>query len=172
MKEYWIRDLPIYRGFRTLYYDVRNRQISYLNGATTNFVWADGNLVHEYTNTSTKTYFYAIILAGDSAGQAYLYNTHGDVIKLIGTLTWNYQYDAYGVQQNPDPLDGNAFRYDEEKLEMLDDVLYIIMAYNEEHQAWSVYYRYNGMEGRYIADDGTMYFSSFEKIDYYKMIGG
>ena len=101
-----------------------------------------------------------------------MYNTHGDVIRLIGTLTWSYIYDAYGVQQNPDPLDGNAFRYDEEKLEMLDDVLYIIMAYNEEHQAWSVYYQYNGMEGRYIADDGTMYFSSFEKIDYYKMIGG
>jgi len=67
--------------------------------------------VHEYTNTSTKTYFYAIILVSDSAGQAYLYNTHGDVIRLIGTLTWNYTYDAYGVQKNPDPLDGNAFRY-------------------------------------------------------------
>lgn len=62
------------------------------------------------------------------------------------------------MQQNPDPLDGNAFRYDEEKLEMLDDVLYIIMAYNEEHQAWSVYYCYNGVESRYIADDGTMFF--------------
>ncbi len=93
----------------------------------------------------------------DSAGQAYLYKTHGDVVKLIGTLTWSYAYDAYGVQQNPDPL---------------DDVLYIIMAYNEEHQAWSVYYCYNGVESSYIADDGTMFFSSFDQIDYYKMIGG
>jgi len=73
-----------------------------VNGSTTNFVWADGNLVHEFTNTSTKTYFYAIILVSDSAGQAYLYNTHGDVIRLIGTLTWSYTYDAYGVQKNPD----------------------------------------------------------------------
>ncbi len=32
-------------------------------------------------------------------------------MKLIGTLTWNYQYNAYGVQKNPDPQDGNAFRY-------------------------------------------------------------
>ena len=77
-------------GTATYTYDVRNRQISYLsgttaavytyhpdnlrktktvNGATTNFVWADENLVHEFTNTSTKTYFYAIILVSDSAGQ-------------------------------------------------------------------------------------------------------
>ena len=47
----------------------------------------------------------------DSAGQTYLFNTHGDVVKLIGTLTWSYTYDAYGVQQNPDPIDTNAFRY-------------------------------------------------------------
>ena len=33
------------------------------------------------------------------------------MIRLIGTLTWTYTYDAYGVQKNPDPLDGNAFRY-------------------------------------------------------------
>jgi len=26
-------------------------------------------------------------------------------------LTWSYAYDAYGVQQNPDPIDTNAFRY-------------------------------------------------------------
>ncbi len=91
---------------------------------------------------------------------------------LVPTYDKSGKKPAVSIHTHPHDRNENILWNDEEKLEMLDDVLYIIMAYNEEHQAWSVYYRYNGMEGRYIADDGTMYFSSFEKIDYYKMIGG
>ena len=43
-----------------------------------------------------------------------LFNAHGDVTELLsdtGTVTHKYDYDAFGVEKKPDPLDGNPFRY-------------------------------------------------------------
>ena len=47
-------------------------------------------------------------------GQLVLFNAHGDVTELVsdsGTVTHKYDYDAFGVEKKPDPLDGNPFRY-------------------------------------------------------------
>ena len=44
----------------------------------------------------------------------YIYNGSGDVIQLVnssGTVIKNYDYDAWGVERNPDPNDTNPFRY-------------------------------------------------------------
>ena len=43
-----------------------------------------------------------------------LFNAHGDVTELVsdsGAVTHKYDYDAFGVEKNPDPLDENPFRY-------------------------------------------------------------
>ena len=44
----------------------------------------------------------------------YLFNAHGDVTGLAdstGASTRAYDYDAFGVVKDPDPLDENPFRY-------------------------------------------------------------
>lgn len=44
----------------------------------------------------------------------YSFNAHGDVTQLVnafGTVTKDYRYDAFGVEQEPDPADANPWRY-------------------------------------------------------------
>lgn len=44
----------------------------------------------------------------------YHYNAHGDVVQLTdstGALVKNYEYDAFGVEENADEDDANLFRY-------------------------------------------------------------
>ena len=44
----------------------------------------------------------------------YTQNAHGDVVNLTdetGAVTKSYTYDAFGVEQNIDDADTNAFRY-------------------------------------------------------------
>ncbi len=46
--------------------------------------------------------------------QYYTQNAHGDVVNLTdadGAITKSYTYDAFGVEQNIDDADTNAFRY-------------------------------------------------------------
>ena len=48
------------------------------------------------------------------AAQYYLFNAHGDVAQrtdALGNLLKNYRYDAFGNEENPEPLDVNPFRY-------------------------------------------------------------
>ena len=63
------------------------------------------------------------------------------MIRLIGTLTWTYTYDAYGVQQNPDPLDGNAFRYAGQYFDLESGTYYLRSRY------------YNPNTGRFTQQD-------------------
>ena len=49
-----------------------------------------------------------------NSGHFYLYNAHGDVVQLTddsGTVTKDYDYDAFGVERNRDANDSNPFRY-------------------------------------------------------------
>ncbi|MEM1485863.1 RHS repeat-associated core domain-containing protein [Oscillospiraceae bacterium PP1C4] len=49
----------------------------------------------------------------DTERQSYLFNAHGDVVQLVdayGNIK-SYQYDAFGNEENPEPLDSNPFRY-------------------------------------------------------------
>ena len=50
----------------------------------------------------------------DGARTYYHYNAHGDVVQLTnssGTVTKNYTYDAFGVEQDASDSDANPFRY-------------------------------------------------------------
>ena len=56
------------------------------------------------------------LIASVKDGQAtyYHYNAHGDVVQLTdstGALVKNYEYDAFGVEENADEYDANLFRY-------------------------------------------------------------
>ena len=68
-------------------------------------------------NTVTQNYLRGINLIRREAGTAtdyYIFNAHGDVVNLVntaGVVTQSYDYDAFGVEQDPDPLDTNHFRY-------------------------------------------------------------
>lgn len=85
------------------------------------FVWSGGNMVYEYeylTPTQGIVYVYGINLIStrNNSGveKFYLYNAHGDVVQLVnssGTVVKEYQYDAFGVEYNPDANDTNYFRY-------------------------------------------------------------
>ena len=71
----------------------------------------------ERTGSKTVTYLRgANLISRSDANKTtyYLFNAHGDVTELLsdtGTVTHKYDYDAFGVEKKPDPLDGNPFRY-------------------------------------------------------------
>ncbi len=65
----------------------------------------------------TATYIRGLSLVAavrDGARTYYHYNAHGDVVQLTnssGTVTRNYTYDAFGVEQDASDSDANPFRY-------------------------------------------------------------
>ena len=65
----------------------------------------------------TATYIRGLSLVAavkDGVRTYYHYNAHGDVVQLTnssGTVTKNYTYDAFGVEQNASDGDANPFRY-------------------------------------------------------------
>ena len=83
----------------------------------TYFLLDGGNVVGEHVGSKTVTYLRGVNLISRSDGSKktyYLFNAHGDVTELLsdtGTVTHKYDYDAFGVEKKPDPLDGNPFRY-------------------------------------------------------------
>ena len=74
-------------------------------------------MVGEHIGSKTVTYLRgANLISRSDANKTtyYLFNAHGDVTELLsdtGTVTHKYDYDAFGVEKKPDPLDGNPFRY-------------------------------------------------------------
>ena len=83
----------------------------------TYFLLDGGNVTGERTGSKTVTYLRGANLISRSDGSKktyYLFNAHGDVTELVSdssTVTHKYDYDAFGVEKKPDPLDGNPFRY-------------------------------------------------------------
>ena len=83
----------------------------------TDFLLDGGNVVGEHVGSKTVTYLRGANLISRLDGSKktyYLFNAHGDVTELVsdsGTVTHKYDYDAFGVEKKPDPLDGNPFRY-------------------------------------------------------------
>ena len=74
----------------------------------------------------------------------YLQNAHGDVTALLdtaGELTKSYVYDAFGVEQNIDDSDSNAFRYCGEYYDTEAGTIYLRARY------------YNPVTGRFISRD-------------------
>ena len=76
--------------------------------------------------------------------QYYTQNAHGDVVNLTdstGAITKSYKYDAFGVEQNVDDADDNAFRYCGEYFDAETGTIYLRARY------------YNPTTGRFISRD-------------------
>ena len=74
----------------------------------------------------------------------YTQNAHGDVVNLTdetGAVTKSYTYDAFGVEQNIDDSDTNAFRYCGEYYDSESGTIYLRARY------------YNPTTGRFISRD-------------------
>ena len=100
------------------YYPNGLRATKTVNGVETAFVLNGGNVALEVTGGAvTAKYVRGINLINSTIGGAanwYFYNAHGDVVQLAnnsGNVTKTYDYDAFGVEKNPDPNDANNFRY-------------------------------------------------------------
>ena len=76
--------------------------------------------------------------------QYYTQNAHGDVVNLTdadGAITKSYTYDAFGVEQNIDDADTNAFRYCGEYYDAETGTIYLRARY------------YSPTTGRFISRD-------------------
>ena len=76
--------------------------------------------------------------------QYYTQNAHGDVVNLTdadGAITKSYTYDAFGVEQNIDDADTNAFRYCGEYYDSETGTIYLRARY------------YDPSMGRFISRD-------------------
>lgn len=82
-------------------------------------VWVDSKLAAEIIDGEiANQYLWGFNLFAreepNSNSIYYEYNAHGDVIQLTdwnGAKIREYHYDAFGVEQSPDPADTNPFRY-------------------------------------------------------------
>ncbi len=95
------------------------RKSKTIDGATTDFVWDGQQLALEETGSASTVYIRGLQLIAQTGGTAasdalyYLHDGHGSVTRLTnsaGTITGNYQYDAFGNQENSAD-DSNPFRY-------------------------------------------------------------
>ncbi len=122
------------------------------NGNTTNHIWDGSNIVIETNGagTITKKYLRGInLIASDIGGTTnyYLYNGHGDVIQLTqtnGTVTKNYDYDAFGIEKNIDQNDTNPYRYCGEYYDTETGTIYLRARY------------YDPSMGRFISEDSYL----------------
>jgi RHS repeat-associated core domain len=76
--------------------------------------------------------------------QYYTQNAHGDVVNLTdadGAVTKSYTYNAFGVEQNIDDADTNAFRYCGEYYDAETGTIYLRARY------------YSPTTGRFISRD-------------------
>ena len=101
----------------------------------TYFLLDGGNVVGEHIGSKTVTYLRgANLISRSEGGKAsyYLFNAHGDVTELLsdsGAVTHKYDYDAFGVEKNPDPLDANPFRYCGEYFDRETETYYLRARY-------------------------------------------
>ena len=94
------------------------RQSKTVDGVTTNYVWNGSNMVLEENSTGINKYYYGAdgIAFADFNGTTNYYqkNAHGDITALTdanGTITRNYQFDAFGNELTDNINDINPFRY-------------------------------------------------------------
>ena len=101
----------------------------------TNYLLDGGNVVGEHIGSKTVTYLRGANLisrTGDDGTDFYLFNAHGDVTGLAdstGVSTRAYDYDAFGVEKDPDPLDENPFRYCGEYFDRETETYYLRARY-------------------------------------------
>jgi len=101
-----------------------------------------GNVALEHIgSTVTVVYIRGINLVYSVIGTRtnyYLYNGHGDVVQLVdvsGALTKEYDYDAFGNEENINAVDVNPFRYSGEYFDIGSGLSTgdFIVGYNSEY---------------------------------------
>ena len=104
--------------YKYAYYPNGLRMYKDLNGTMTYFQWDGDNIWGLSANASNGlTHYYYRGLNGvikENYGATYVYNGHGDVVKVVdsnGRVTKDYEYDAFGVVDNENATDGNPWRY-------------------------------------------------------------
>lgn len=136
-----------YRG-DGLRHSVEVRKLTESQSKTTLYCWDGSNIVAEQTDDQkVKTYLRGINLIAcekDNVVYFYILNEHGDVTQLwsqSGACKGSYEYDAFGVEKNPDKEDENPFRYCGEYLD-LNSGMYYLRNRN-----------YNPNRGRFLTED-------------------
>jgi len=136
-----------YRG-DGLRHSAQVRKLTESHGKTNLYCWDGSDIVAEQADgEQIKTYIRGInLIAGEIDRVVYYYilNEHGDVTLLwnqSGTYKASYEYDAFGVERNPDKEDENSFRYCGEYLD-LETITYYLRAR---------YYR--TVTGRFTSED-------------------
>ncbi len=121
-----------------------------VNGVMTRHVWDGSQIALELNGAGTVTQKYIrginLIAAENGSGvrSYYLYNGHGDVVKLAnssGDAIKSYDYDAFGNEKNIDNNDTNVFRYAGEYFDKETGTIYLRARY------------YNPEIGRFITED-------------------
>ncbi len=115
----------------TYYIDGLRKSKKVGTGETKYFIWSNGNMVYEFTATDDNTYFFGLHLIS-SDDYKYVLNAHGDVVALVnssGTVTKRYEYDAFGVELNPDENDTNPYRYCAEYFDVESGTIYLRARY-------------------------------------------
>ncbi|WP_343252801.1 RHS repeat-associated core domain-containing protein [Ligaoa zhengdingensis] len=146
MTEYdvWNRQVKVTNDAGTssyAYYPDGLRYSKTVNGALLRQVWDGTNLAYEYTlgeeDAAVPVRRYArginaIYVESGDAKSYYLYNAHGDVVQLTdatGTVTQEYEYDAFGNEQNPNANDTNPMRYCGEYFDAETGTIYLRARY-------------------------------------------
>gem|GEM_PF-2424206 len=128
-------------------YNTKGLRISKtVNGQETRHIWDGSNIVMELNGSDQviDKYIRGNQLIKSDLNGYYLYNNHGDVIQLTdkqGTVTTSYLYDAFGIEQEPQPNDPNPFRYCGEYLDKESGNVYLRARY------------YDPETGRFISED-------------------
>ena len=140
-------------GQRTNYkYNGQNQRMrKWTEGTTTYYYWDRGYISNERGRDSWISANYVGldgIFARETKKNAeevsyMMKDGHGNVTSVIqdGTVTKTYDYDAYGVEKNPDPNDTNPFRYCGEYFDQETQNIYLRNRY------------YNPSNGRFITED-------------------
>ena len=116
-------------------------------GTRTEFIWDGDRLVCEISGESVTVYKYGNRLFGfekDGVKKYYNFNGHGDVTGITNSSysqIKSYEYDAFGVEKNPDPGDTNPFRYCAEYYDAETGYIYLRARY------------YDVKDGRFISED-------------------
>ena len=104
--------------YKYAYYPNGLRMYKDVNGAMTYFQWDGDNIWGLAANVSNGlTHYYYRGLDGvikENYGAVYVYNGHGDVVKMTnsnGAVTKDYEYDAFGVIEDENAADINPWRY-------------------------------------------------------------
>ena len=124
------------------------RKLTENQGKTNLYCWDESNLVAEQDDGGKiKTYLRGNNLIAreiDGMVHYYIFNEHGDVTQLWsqnGTCKASYEYDAFGIERNPDKEGENSFQYCGEYLDLDTNTYYLRARY------------YDPTTGRFSSED-------------------